>query len=74
MISGALTELMGIGNVWLSANIRFNKPIYVGDHLTAELEIQSVDRRGVAEISVKISNERGEALITGSVESMRFPG
>ena len=29
LISGGLTELMGAGNLWLSAQIEFKKPIYV---------------------------------------------
>jgi len=70
LISGALTELMGGGNIWLSANIDFRKPIFDDDKLSAKLTIEQMDRRGVAEISVTVSNDRKEVVIGGSVRSM----
>lgn len=71
LISGALTELMGSGNIWLSAEIKFEKPIFIGDKLTSCLTIREINRRGVASIDVRIDNERGETVISGSVQSMR---
>ncbi len=72
LISGALTELMGEGNVWLSASIVFQNPILPGDTLECLLQVEDVNRRGVADISVHIRNGRGESVITGAVQSMRF--
>lgn len=72
LISGALTRLMGEGNVWLSASIQFQKPVFPGDRLECVLRIQEVNRRGVAEISVSIKNQRAESVIAGTVQSMRF--
>lgn len=70
LISGALTKLMGSGNIWLSANIEFKKPIFLRDQLTAKLTIEQMDRRGVAEVSVLISNDQEEFVIVGTVNSM----
>lgn len=74
LISGALTLLMGDGNAWLSASLRYEKPILVGDELTCRLKVQEVSRRGVADISVSIHNQRGESILAGTVQSMRFVG
>lgn len=72
LISGALTELMGNGNIWLSVSIKFEKPIYIGDELTCILIITDINRRGVASIDVEVTSTSGEKIISGSVQSMRF--
>jgi acyl dehydratase len=71
LISGGLTRLMGDGNIWLSMEIRFEKPIFIGDELSCILTIQELDRRGVATIRVEILNPRREKVISGVVGSMR---
>lgn len=72
LISGALTELMGAGNIWISSSVKFEKPIFIDDILTCTLTVTEVARRGVADISVLIANDRSEKIILGSVKSMRF--
>lgn len=71
LISGALTKLMGDGNIWLSASFNFQKPVFVGDNLTATLTISEINRRGVADINVSIIKNDCEEVIGGSVQSMR---
>jgi len=71
LISGALTELRGDGNIWINASIEFNNPIFIGDQLKATLEITDIDRRGVASISVVICNDTDKTVIGGMVKSMR---
>lgn len=72
LVSGALTRLMGAGNIWISSSIKFEKPIFINDKLTCVLTVSEVDRRGLADISVRVENERGEIIISGNVKSMRF--
>ena len=72
LISGALTKLMGKGNVWLSASIKFEKPIYIGDELTCTLTVSDINRRGVTSLGVEVKNACEEVLISGEVQSMRF--
>jgi len=72
LISGALTKLMGDGNIWLSATINFKKPVFIGDNLTAHLTISEINRRGVADINVSIVKNDCEEVIGGSVQSMRL--
>lgn len=72
LVSGALTELMGAGNIWISSSIKFEKPIFINDRLTCVLTVSAVDRRGLADISVRVENDRGEIIISGNVKSMRF--
>jgi len=72
LISGALTKLMGDGNIWLSANIKFEKPAFIGDKLLCVLTINSINYRGVANIDVSIVKEDEEKVISGAIECMNF--
>lgn len=71
LISGALTELMGDGNVWLSMSLDFKKPVHVGEVVTCTLTIREVARRTIASISVEVLNSASEPVIVGTVTSMR---
>lgn len=55
------TELPGEGCVYKSQNIRFKRPIYVGDEVTARVEVVSVD------ISKKIISFTTRCLVNGKV-------
>ena len=72
LVSGALTELMGAGNIWISSSVKFEKPIFINDTITCTLTIANVDRRRVADIDVRVENDRREVIISGIVRSMRF--
>lgn len=72
LISGALTKLMGHGNIWLSLSLRFEKPIFINDQLTCVLIVKEVNRRGEATIEVNVIDQNEETKISGSVQSMRF--
>lgn len=70
LLSGALTELMGPGNMWLSADFAFEKPAFVGDTLTATLVVRGVERRRIAEIDAVVTNQNDEAVLKGKLRSM----
>jgi acyl dehydratase len=72
LISGALTKLVGDGNLWLDAIIKFQKPIFVGDVLQITLTVQEINRRGVITIDVRICNKTDEIVILGEVKSMQI--
>lgn len=72
LISGALTALMGDGNIWLSSSIKFEKPIYPGDILACALCVVEISRRGIADIDVCITNSNGDTVISGTVQSIVF--
>ena len=72
LISGALTKLMGDGNLWLDAKIKFQRPIFVGDILQITLTVQEINRRGVTTIDVNICNSNNDVVITGEVQSMQI--
>jgi len=55
------TELPGEGCVYKSQNIRFKRPIYVGDEVTARIEVVDVD------ISKKVISFTTRCLVNGKV-------
>jgi 3-hydroxybutyryl-CoA dehydratase len=55
------TELPGEGCVYKSQNIRFKRPIYVGDEVTARVEVVNVD------ISKKVISFTTRCLVNGKV-------
>jgi acyl dehydratase len=71
LISGALTKLMGPGNVMLSLELDFRKPVFVGDEVECTLTVLGVDRRKVATLEVEILNATAETVIAGAVTCMR---
>jgi len=63
LVSGALTELMGPGNVMLSLELDFRKPVFVGDEVECTLTVVGIDRRKVATLKVEILNATAETVI-----------
>ena len=70
LISAGLTELMGNGNLWLSQNLKFQKPVYIGDTVVAHLKIVDIDSNKKCKIETIITNQKGKEVITGQAESM----
>lgn len=61
-------KLPGPGCVYVSQSIKFRKPVYVGDTVTAYIEVKDVDlnrRRVYFDTYCKVGNSK---VITGSAE------
>ena len=77
VVSAALgTKLPGPNEdvIYLSQNLRFTRPVYVGDTITATVEVTAVnpDRRQVT-VSTTCVNQRGEGLLTGEAVVLLDP-
>ena len=73
VISAALTELFGPGNLWLEQNFSFKKPIHVGDTITAKLKIIAVDKRKVYTVETLVYNQNNELVLDGKATSKIIP-
>jgi acyl dehydratase len=60
---------------WLATGMsfRFRRPVYIGDTVTCELTIDEIDERGCARASCRFENQRGETVLTGTLEGF-LPG
>lgn len=65
------TQLPGPGSIYLGQELKFLKPVYIGDTVTA---IVTVTERIVEKNRLKLStvaiNQRGETVITGTATVM----
>ena len=71
MIGGALIStvlgmyLPGPGTIYLSQNLQFKKPVYIGDTLTAKVVIEEIAEKGRARLYTEVKNQNEEKVILG---------
>lgn len=73
LISAGLTKLMGEGNIWLTQDLKFEKPVYVGDEITANLKVVNIDSNKIHKIKTTLRNQNGKIVISGFAECKVFP-
>lgn len=73
LISKGLTQLLGAGNVWVSQTLKFKKPVYIGDVITAKLKVLEKGGGNRYIIDTTCLNQSGEIVIEGKAESIVFP-
>ena len=67
LISAALgTELPGPGTVYMSQSLKFIKPVYFGDTITAAVEITAVRAdKGIVTLKTDCTNQHGYKIVEG---------
>lgn len=59
-------DLPGPGSVFLSQNWKFTAPVYIGDTITAEVEVVGVHAtKPVTQLRVRVVRQTGEAVLEG---------
>jgi acyl dehydratase len=59
-------DLPGPGTVFLEQNWRFTNPVFIGDTITAEVEVQEVHRsKPVSKLGVRVTRQTGETVLQG---------
>lgn len=68
LISAVLgMKLPGPGSIYLSQDLRFLRPVRVGDTVTARVEVIELARdKNLATLSTTCSNQRGEVVLEGT--------
>jgi len=65
----------GTGAIYRSQTLEFHRPVYVGDTLTASLEITRIDsQEEVIEMQGQITNQNGETIISGMATATLLRG
>ena len=65
LVSTTLTQL-GTGCIYLSQELKFKKPVYIGDTITATAEIIEIDKeRRTIKVSTTCTNQNEEVVLTG---------
>jgi len=67
LISAVLgMQLPGPGCIYLGQQLKFLRPVYIGDTITAEATITAIDReKNRVVLSTVCTNQKDEAVITG---------
>jgi acyl dehydratase len=74
MFSGALIsaaiacELPGPGTIYLGQQLKFTRPVKLGDQLTLELEVLEKLAKGRVRLATRVSNQAGELVVDGEAE------
>jgi acyl dehydratase len=60
------TDLPGINCIYLGQELKFLAPVFIGDTLTARVEITKLrDDKKIVTLATTVSNQRGERVIEG---------
>jgi 3-hydroxybutyryl-CoA dehydratase len=74
MFSGALIsaaiacELPGPGTIYLGQQMRFTRPVKLGDTLTVELEVLEKLPKGRVRIATRVFNQNAQQVVDGEAE------
>ncbi|OFI01501.1 (R)-specific enoyl-CoA hydratase [Clostridium acetireducens DSM 10703] len=73
LISAVLgTKLPGPNTIYISQNLRFLAPIYIGDIVTASVEVsEKLDEKKKLYLITKVVNQKGEDVIIGEAFVMK---
>lgn len=72
LISGVLgTKLPGIGTIYLGQDIKFLKPVYIGDTIKAKVRIADIIyEKNIVILETICTNQNGEKVIIGEATVM----
>lgn len=61
-------RLPGNGTIYLSQSVKFKKPVFLGDTLTATAEVLEVREKGRLLLRTYVENQDGEIVVDGEAE------
>lgn len=75
LISAVLAnKLPGPGTIYLGQELRFTRPVYLGDDITAEVEIVELrEDKHIVKLNTTCTNQDGKVVISG-MATVKFDG
>jgi 3-hydroxybutyryl-CoA dehydratase len=66
LISACLgTRLPGPGTIYLSQSLKFRKPVYIGDRVTATVTVTALEDKGRVRLATTCTNQDGDLVVEG---------
>ena len=66
-------DMPGPGTVFLSQNWKFTAPVFIGDTITAEVELISIhESKPVTELKINVKRQSGEIVLEGDAWCYTF--
>jgi phosphate acetyltransferase len=60
-------QLPGLGTIYLEQNLRFRRPVRVGDTITVQVEVRAKDEeKKHVEFDCTVNNQHGETVVLGT--------
>lgn len=70
LVSKAIgTQLPGIGSIYLEQNLRFKRPVYIGDKVQAHVIIEEIDeKKHIYTLRTNVYNQNDECVVAGTAK------
>ena len=66
LLSGVLAhQLPGNGTIFLGLSVKFRKPVYFGETVTARVEVKEILPKRVVVFACECTNQEGEVVLDG---------
>ena len=72
LVAGLLSNVIGMklpgpGTIYMEQNLKFKKPVYIGDTITAYVEVEEILNTGknILKLNTWANNQSGEKVIEG---------
>jgi 3-hydroxybutyryl-CoA dehydratase len=61
------TKLPGSGTIYLEQNLKFKKPVYIGDTATAIVTVSEIvnEEKGIIKLDTVVKNQKDDTVIEG---------
>jgi 3-hydroxybutyryl-CoA dehydratase len=58
-------KLPGHGSIYINQEMNFKRPVFIGDEITAEVEVIEIIKPTIYKLSTKCFNQNGDVVIDG---------
>ena len=60
------TKMPGVGTIYMQQSLKFLRPVYIGDEITATVTVKEVDEEKMrARLETVCTNQQGEKVVDG---------
>ncbi len=63
-------QLPGPGTIYLGQELKFTKPVYFGDTITAKVEVTEIIKEKILKLKTTCTNQKGEVVLEGVASVM----
>lgn len=63
-------QLPGPGTIYLGQELKFTKPVYFGDTVTAKVEVTEIIKEKILKLKTTCTNQKGEVVLEGVASVM----
>ena len=72
LVSGLISNVIGMklpgtGTIYMEQDVKFLKPVYIGDTVTAKVSVAEIinEQKGILRLTTKVVNQNDEIVIDG---------